>query len=109
MVPVKGLDTLVEAWSRLQEGGLLGADDCLVLLGKGPCRPALEAQVLQAGLTGRVRFVAPVAQDGVALWMNAATVFCLASRNEGTPNVVIELGRPAACRWWPARWAACPT
>lgn len=89
-LPVKGLDVLVSAWSQLQESGLLTDGDCLVLIGKGPCRQDLELQVHGANLSGRVRFVEPVEQGKIALWMRAADIFCLPSRNEGTPNVVVE-------------------
>jgi glycosyltransferase involved in cell wall biosynthesis len=44
-----------------------------------------------------VRFLGEISQQDLALWLGAASAFSLPSRNEGTPNVVIEAlasGRP---------------
>jgi len=42
------------------------------------------------GLSDRVHLAGPAGPDAVALWMNAADVFCLPSFSEGCPNVVLE-------------------
>lgn len=41
-------------------------------------------------LDGKVRFVGGVKNHELVFWYNAADVFCLASRGEGSPNVLSE-------------------
>ncbi|MHB8813917.1 MAG: glycosyltransferase [Steroidobacteraceae bacterium] len=94
-VTIKAVDVLLAACRNLMSRQRLQPNDLVVLAGEGPERKALEAQA--AGLHGTVRFVGEVSQARLATWMSAATLFCLPSRNEGTPNVVIEAlasGRP---------------
>jgi teichuronic acid biosynthesis glycosyltransferase TuaC len=88
LVAVKGLDTLIAAWGLLQQRGLLTVADRLVLIGTGPLLAALAAQAAAADLP--VQFIGAVPQATVACWMQAASVLCLPSRHEGTPNVIVE-------------------
>lgn len=60
----------------------------LLLVGDGPLRPALEEQVRQAGLHGRVRFLG--ASDDVPSLLAAADAFVLSSHFEGNPLSVME-------------------
>ncbi len=90
LVPIKGLGFLVDAWAELAGRGRLGPHDRLVLLGDGPCRAALERRAAAAGLAGRVHFAGALCQADVARWIGAASLLCLPSLNEGTPNVVVE-------------------
>jgi glycosyltransferase involved in cell wall biosynthesis len=60
MVPVKGLDTLIAACEALRERL---PDFQLCLIGDGPLRAALAADVQRRGLSGHVSFVGPVAHD----------------------------------------------
>ncbi|HEX4403266.1 MAG TPA: glycosyltransferase [Polyangia bacterium] len=90
LVPIKGIDRLVEAWRLLDVAGRLGPDDRLVIIGAGRCGPALARQVGAAGIEARVVFAGALAQPIVAEWVGAADVLCLPSDNEGTPNVVVE-------------------
>lgn len=90
LVPVKGVEYLINAWAELRKRGRLGAMDCLVLLGDGPCRYSLERQIAGAGLAGSVQFAGTLNQIEVARWMTAASLLCLPSLNEGTPNVIVE-------------------
>jgi teichuronic acid biosynthesis glycosyltransferase TuaC len=46
--------------------------------------------VARLGLTRRVRFLGATRAETLAEYMSAADVFCLASTNEGWPNVVHE-------------------
>ncbi len=58
---------------------------------------ALRRQVANLGLSDRVIFAGPRPPAEVALWLNAADWFVLASAREGCPNVVWEAmacGRP---------------
>jgi glycosyltransferase involved in cell wall biosynthesis len=64
---------------------------------EGNIRAQLERMVDDLGLQDRVILVGARPPDEVALWLNAADVFVLASDHEGSPNVVWEAlasGRP---------------
>ncbi|MBI1347536.1 glycosyltransferase [bacterium] len=58
------------------------------IVGTGPGLVALQEQVLQLGLSGRVEFAGQVTNP-YAEYRNA-DLFCLPSRTEGLPNVLIE-------------------
>jgi glycosyltransferase involved in cell wall biosynthesis len=62
----------------------------LVLLGDGAIRRELDALTESLGLTQYVRFAGAVPNRELPLWYNAADVFCLASKEEGWPNVLME-------------------
>jgi glycosyltransferase involved in cell wall biosynthesis len=73
------------------------AADRLLLVGEGPLRAGLERSAAAPEFLGTVSFLGGIPQAQIARWLNAADVFCLASDNEGTPNVVVEslvVGRP---------------
>jgi len=97
LVPIKAVQVLLQAWQILSAGGSLRAGDRLVIAGDGPERGMLEARAAAGIDPQSVRFLGEISQQDLALWLDAATAFCLPSRNEGTPNVVIEAlasGRP---------------
>lgn len=88
----KALGDLLEATARLRDRhpGLRVA-----VVGEGPERPALEAQVARLGLGDVVALVG--AQPDGPSWMAAADVVVMCSTWEGSPLVVAEalqLGRP---------------
>jgi len=85
LVPVKGLDVLLDA---MRTGN--GADFRLAVAGDGRLRRRSERRAGRAGPDGRVRFLGRIPRENVALWMNAADVVVLPSRDEGCPNVVLE-------------------
>ncbi|MDX2253594.1 MAG: glycosyltransferase family 4 protein [Nitrospira sp.] len=62
----------------------------LVLLGDGTIRRELEAMTESLRLTQHVRFAGAVPNRELPLWYNAADAFCLASKDEGWPNVLME-------------------
>jgi glycosyltransferase involved in cell wall biosynthesis len=87
MVEVKAIDVLlkacravVPAFPNLQ----------LHLIGDGPLRASLFAQVQSEGLSGHVVFAGRVAQQDLPVWYRAADAVVLPSRWEGTPNVLLE-------------------
>ncbi|NBC36367.1 glycosyltransferase [Novosphingobium sp. FSY-8] len=69
---------------------LLSADAgaTLAIVGEGPERPALEAQIATAGLTGRVLLPGSAAEPGA--WFRDADLFVLSSDMEGFGNVLVE-------------------
>jgi teichuronic acid biosynthesis glycosyltransferase TuaC len=85
LVPLKGIDRLIGTMKLLSNERVK-----LYVIGEGPERAKLEAQVAKQGLSGRVFLVGSRPQEELAEWYSAADLFCLASSREGCPNVVIE-------------------
>ena len=80
----KGHRHLVEALSRMRRG-----DARLVVVGDGPQRDALEAQVRSLDLGDRVTFAGQ--QHDVAPWLAALDVVALPSyANEGVPQALLQ-------------------
>ncbi len=50
----------------------------------------LQVIVSQLGLEKYIRFVGEVSNRELLYWYNSADIFCLASRSEGCPNVLLE-------------------
>lgn len=87
MVPVKGIDVLIES-CRLLHGRR--ADFRLDLVGDGPLRPTIESAIAAAGLGAVVSVVGSVAHDKLADWYRSADLTVLSSHSEGIPNVLRE-------------------
>lgn len=85
--PAKGQHILIEAIARLVAAG---HPVRLVLVGGGPDRESLEAQVRRLGLTAHVHFEGVVNQDRIRTLYAQADVFALASFAEGIPVVLME-------------------
>ncbi|HYG78533.1 MAG TPA: glycosyltransferase family 4 protein [Planctomycetota bacterium] len=69
----------------------------LVLVGEGPLRRELFRLATELGIAEHVRFAGGCKHHEVPTWINAADAVCLASQNEGLPNVLVEAlacGRP---------------
>jgi glycosyltransferase involved in cell wall biosynthesis len=80
----KGHRYLVDALGRLAR-----RDARLAIVGDGPQRSALEAQVAELKLADRVVFAGQ--QDDVAPWLAALDVFALPSyANEGVPQALLQ-------------------
>lgn len=87
MVPVKGLNVLLDACAELRRGG---SDFTLYLVGDGPLRGALESQAVRVGVAQCVKFVGAVAHHDLPVWFRAADATVLSSLSEGVPNVLRE-------------------
>ena len=87
MVPVKGLDVLLEACKRLQRQGI---EPLVHLLGDGPLRTTLVARGRYLGLKNVVFSDGAVSQNDLPTWYRAADLTVLPSRSEGVPNVLLE-------------------
>lgn len=85
LVPEKGLDTLLAAWSLLARE-LPQAR--LVLVGRGELHARLVAQARQLGIADRVIFAGST--DNVAHYLHAADAFVLPSYAEGMPIALLE-------------------
>lgn len=79
----KGVDVLLRAWAALP-----APRPCLVIVGDGSRRTALEAQARALGLAADTRFVGAAA-EARGLY-RAADGFVLASRFEGMPLALLE-------------------
>ena len=101
LVPVKAVDVLLDATAKLRSLGAPDAFMCIV--GGGALADELAARAKGLGLgEEHLRFTGRVLPTDVPRYMNACDVFCLPSREEGSPNVVVEAlasGRPvvASC------------
>ena len=97
LVPVKSVDTLIRAWGQICTNHEESNSYCLVIVGDGPERTALEKLTSEVGVRDKVRFIGEVSQEDLAHWLSACSVFCLPSKSEGTPNTIVEAlasGRP---------------
>lgn len=83
LIERKGHQLVVEAVA-----GLPGVS--LLIVGEGPYRPALEAQIANRGLAGRVRLAGAVAHGDMPALLAAAEVMALASASEGLANAWVE-------------------
>lgn len=82
---VKGFDLLVEAFAMVAN---YFPDWDLVILGEGDERAALQKQIDEAGLSGRVRLLGRV--GNMADWYQSADMYVLSSRAEGLSNTLLE-------------------
>lgn len=87
LVPAKGQHILVTALAALVASG---QDARLRLVGDGPDRASLQAQVARLGLSERVVFEGVVNQDRIRAIYAEADCFALASFAEGIPVVLME-------------------
>ena len=91
LLPVKGIDVLVDAFVALRaRNPALFAQTQLLIAGEGPKRSWVVRRMAEEGLSGSVKLLGHVGREKVARLMNAADVLALPSRNEGCPNVVLE-------------------
>jgi glycosyltransferase involved in cell wall biosynthesis/peptidoglycan/xylan/chitin deacetylase (PgdA/CDA1 family) len=86
MVPVKGLDVLLQACTQLCET----VPFQLYLVGKGPLEQELKHACQALGLSGRVFFPGACSHKELSDWYRAADWTVLPSRSEGIPNVLRE-------------------
>ena len=86
---VKGFDYLIKA-IRILIDQFRVANVRLLIVGDGRLREELLQMISAYSLDAYVRLVGAVRHDELNLWYSAADLFCLTSRSEGWPNVVIE-------------------
>lgn len=86
---VKGFDRLIKA-IRILVDEFQMTDFLLLIVGDGALRQELRRMISACSLDAHVRLIGAVPHEQLRLWYNAADLFCLASRSEGWPNVVVE-------------------
>ncbi len=84
LVPQKNFDLLIKAFKIALQNRALR----LIILGEGKDRPKLEALVSALGMEDRVDL--PGFVENPLAYMARADIFCLSSRFEGLPGVLIE-------------------
>jgi glycosyltransferase involved in cell wall biosynthesis len=97
-LPIKNPLLAWEAFSRLRRQQAAK----LVLLGDGPLRADLLAAAQRARMADDVLLPGRKSEPEVALYLRAADVLCVPSRNEGMPNVILEAlasGLPVVATW----------
>ena len=87
LVPEKGFDTAIRAFSFLKKKGIQAR---LLIAGEGPERQSLEDLVHELGLSSFVQFVGELARDKVPSLINQATVMIVPSYSESFGLVAIE-------------------
>lgn len=85
LIREKAHDTLISAFSGIAHEHPAWR---LVVLGDGPLREELNAQVAELGLTNQVMLAGAVRD--VATWYAKASVYVHSSRSEGFPNALLE-------------------
>jgi glycosyltransferase involved in cell wall biosynthesis len=92
LVPVKGLEILLEACTRLRQEAQ--PFDCY-LIGEGPLRGKIQSDIQKRDLQNHVRLLGTKPHDELPDWYRAATICVLPSFSEGIPLVLLEA---IACR-----------
>jgi len=93
-VPLVGIVATLRSWKGhrylIEAMTLLAHREAqLLIVGEGPQREAIEAQIAELGLAHRVRLVGN--QYDIAPWLRALDVFALPSyANEGVPQIAIH-------------------
>ena len=88
LVPRTGVDLLLDAWAGMLR---TTANALLLVGGKGPLRPALEARAHQLGLGDSVRFLGKVSEEQLPVYYRACDVSVVPSLSlEGFGLVVLE-------------------
>jgi len=87
LVPIKNVALAIDATALIAREH---PDMVLLVVGDGPLRPALDAQVAALGLTGRVIFAGRVPHEELPSWYRSADLFVLPSEFDNSPNVALE-------------------
>jgi teichuronic acid biosynthesis glycosyltransferase TuaC len=83
LIPRKGHDRTIAAMAELP-------DHALIILGEGPERERLQAQIAQLGLGDRVRLLGAHPHAALPGFYGAADAMVLSSSREGWANVLLE-------------------
>jgi glycosyltransferase involved in cell wall biosynthesis len=89
LVRVKGFNLLIRAFKLLVDQSP-GNEPRLFIIGEGRSRKEIEQAIAALNLSSHVQLVGAVPHSQLHLWYSAADLFCLASKREGWPNVLLE-------------------
>ena len=93
LVPKKGFSDLIAACARLREKGI--GFQCAIV-GEGPLRAELSAEIARHGLEHHVRLLGSMTHADLARFYHEADIFALAPQiiangdRDGIPNVIVE-------------------
>lgn len=88
LIPIKGYDLLIKAFSQLRQEPIL-EDMKLVILGEGNSRPYLETLAEELGIADTVELRGNV--ENVYPYFGQATLCVVSSLLEGFPNVLLQM------------------
>jgi teichuronic acid biosynthesis glycosyltransferase TuaC len=89
LTSVKNFELLIRAVKiTIEEFGR--KDLLLIIVGEGILRRNLERMIAAYDLTGHISLAGAVPHANLRLWYCAADLFCLVSKREGWPNVILE-------------------
>lgn len=87
----KGFDSIIKIFPEIIKRY---PDTSLYIIGsegpEGDYKKELNEIIIQNNLQKNVHFAGQVANSDLVEWYNSADIFCLASRGEGSPNVLLE-------------------
>jgi glycosyltransferase involved in cell wall biosynthesis len=88
---IKNVDILITSFSKMFSSNLENKDKIkLIIAGKGEEEGKLNALSEQLKVNKKVNFVGGLNSEEIIKYYNASDVFCLPSKNEGLPNVIVE-------------------
>lgn len=87
LLPAKRMDWAIHALALLRRRH---PNARLAVVGDGPERTQLAAQIESLGLSNAAHLVGAIPQSELPAWYSAADLLVLASSREGWPNVVLE-------------------
>ncbi|MBK8944263.1 MAG: glycosyltransferase [Ignavibacteriae bacterium] len=87
LVPVKNVDVLICAFENICKKL---THIKLIIAGSGSEEGLLKRLVQTKNLNDKIKFVGNLNTGNLVKYYNAADVFCLPSKNEGLPNVIVE-------------------
>lgn len=83
----KGVSFLLQAFAQVSQSF---DDAVLYLIGDGPLRAEIKAQIRELGIGRQTRLLGRVVHEEIPRYINSADVLCLPSLREGCPNVILE-------------------
>jgi glycosyltransferase involved in cell wall biosynthesis len=87
LIPRKGPKDLMEAFLRLRKNY---RNIILVYIGDGILKEELKNMAGNSGYKDDVIFTGKKPSEDVKKWLNASDIFCLPTKRDGIPNVMVE-------------------
>lgn len=87
LIPLKNVDVLIEAFDNVLNSAIHAH---LFIAGEGTECGKLKRLTEVKGISNKVFFLGPLQSDQMISYYNSADIFCLQSKSEGLPNVIVE-------------------